>query len=287
VFDGFTYSTLTVDDTTIRVCRGGSGPPLLLMHGHPETHVMWHAIADRLAQNFTVVATDLRGYGDSGKPIAPSDVARFSKRVMAADNIEVMRQLGYERFYVAGHDRGGRVAYRMALDHPECVIALAVMDIIPTADVWLLANRDFALGYWHWGFLAQPYDIPESLLTHEPEGVLNRFSPKTFAPEALAEYRRCLRIPGTLHAICQDYRAGATIDYEIDMEDRGKRRITMPLLVLWGGRAQVGKWYDVLDVWRPWAVDLRGHAIDAGHFLPEENPDATHAALHAFFTEMR
>src|SRR5471032_1979622 len=189
MFDGFTYSTLTVGDTTIRVCRGGIGPPLLLMHGHPQTHVMWHAIADRLARNFTVVATDLRGYGDSGKPIAPSDVTRFSKRVMAADNIEVMRQLGYERFYVAGHDRGGRVAYRMALDHPEYVIALAVMDIIPTADVWLLANRDFALGYWHWGFLAQPYDLPESLLAHEPEGVLNRFSPKTFAPEALAEYR--------------------------------------------------------------------------------------------------
>jgi len=284
MFDGFTYSILDVDDTTIRVCRGGTGPPLLLMHGHPQSHVMWHAIAARLARDFTVVATDLRGYGDSGKPVAPSDHTRFSKRVMAQDQIEVMRQLGFDRFFVAGHDRGGRVAYRMALDHPEHVLKLAVLDIVPTAEVWLHADRAFALGYWHWGFLAQPYDLPEALLTNDPEGMLRRFPASTFAPEALAEYRRCLRIPGTTHAMCQDYRAGATIDFEDDMADRGTRRIGAPMLVLWGGRGAVNAWYDVLATWRDWAVDVSGHAVDSGHFLPEENPDATYAALHAFFT---
>ncbi|MFN2461368.1 MAG: alpha/beta fold hydrolase [Candidatus Velthaea sp.] len=285
MFDGFERTAVDVGGTRIHVRRGGSGPPLLLLHGHPQTHVMWHKIAPLLARDFTVIAADLRGYGDSAKPEAPSDVAAFSKRAMAEDQIGVMCRLGYERFSVAGHDRGGRCAYRMALDHPERVERLAVLDIVPTAEVWLRADRAFALGYWHWGFLAQPYDLPERMLSPDPLGVLRRFPLATFAPEALAEYERCLQIPGTLHAVCQDYRAGATIDFDDDMADRGRRKIAAPLLALWGARGAVGAWYDVLDVWRAWASDVRGAGIACGHFLAEEAPAETYAALRAFFTE--
>ena len=273
-------------EAQIRVRHGGAGPPLLLLHGHPQTHVMWHRVAPNLAREFTVVAMDLRGYGESSKPPTTEDHEPYSKRAMARDAVAVMQRLGFERFAVAGHDRGGRVAYRLALDHPERVTRLATLDILPTYEHFARADMRFGLGYWHWFFLAQPYPLPESLIGADPErfflGRPNRAN--VHAPEALDDYLRCYRDPATIHAACEDYRAAATYDYALDAADkRAGRRIAAPLLALWGARAQVGSWYDVLAVWREWADDVRGGPIDAGHFLAEEAPDETYAALRSFF----
>lgn len=285
LFDGFVLERIDTGEATIRVRHGGSGPPLLLLHGHPQTHVMWHLVAPRLAEEFTVVAMDLRGYGESSKPPTTPDHEPYSKRAMARDAVAVMQQLGHQRFDVAGHDRGGRVAYRLALDRPECVRRLATLDIIPTGEHFRRADMRFGLGYWHWFFLAQPYPLPEKLIGADPDwffqGRPNR--PALFAPEAEADYLRCFRNPETIHAACEDYRAGATYDFALDEADRGTKRIAAPLLALWAGRGVVGTWYDVLGVWRDWAGDVRGHAIDAGHFMAEEAPDETYAALRAFF----
>jgi len=270
-------------EAVIRVRHGGSGPPLLLLHGHPQTHLMWHAIAPRLAQDFTVVAPDLRGYGESSKPATTPDHMPYSKRVMAQDQVTIMRQLGFEHFFVAGHDRGGRCAYRMALDHPERVRKLAVLDIIPTGEAFRRANMTFGLGYWHWFFLAQPAPLPEQLIGCNPDNYYFRAGRDTFHPEALADYLRCCHNPATIHAMCEDYRAGATIDYQLDEADRETKRIECPVLVLWGKRGELEKWYDILDIWRGWADDVSGQAIDSGHYLAEEAPDQTFAALHAFF----
>ncbi len=205
---------------------------------------------------------------------------------MARDAVAVMQHLGFERFAVAGHDRGGRVAYRLALDHPQRVSKIATLDIIPTGEHFRRADMTFGLGYWHWFFLAQPYPLPEKLLGADPAWFLqarpNR--PNVHRPEALAEYLRCFRDPETIHASCEDYRAGATFDFALDEADRGSRKINAPLLALWAGRGEVGKWYDVLSIWRDWADDVRGQAIDAGHFMPEEAPDATYDALREFFS---
>jgi haloacetate dehalogenase len=287
VFEGFVLERIDTGEAQIRVRHGGAGPPLLLLHGHPQTHVMWHRVAPDLAREFTVVAMDLRGYGESSKPPTTDDHEPYSKRAMARDAIAVMHQLGFERFAVAGHDRGGRVAYRLALDHPERVTRLATLDILPTYEHFARADMRFGLGYWHWFFLAQPYPLPESLIGADPErfflGRPNRAN--VHAPDALADYLRCYRDPATIHAACEDYRAGATYDYALDAADkRAGRRIAVPLLALWAGRGQVASWYDVLAVWREWADDVRGGPIDAGHFLAEEAPDATYAALRAFFT---
>ncbi|BDE07201.1 fluoroacetate dehalogenase [Vulcanimicrobium alpinum] len=285
MFDGFTLTRIDTGEAEIRVRHGGSGPPLLLLHGHPQTHVMWHLVAPRLAREFHVVAMDLRGYGESSKPPTTEDHEPYSKRAMARDCVAVMRALGHERFAVAGHDRGGRVAYRLALDHPERVTKLATLDIIPTGEHFRRTDMRFALGYWHWFFLAQPAPLPETLIGANPDfyfaGRPNRKN--VFAPEALDDYVRCLRNPETIHAACEDYRAAATYDYALDEADRGVRKIAAPMLALWGTRAEVGTWYDVLAVWRDWCDDVRGHAIDAGHFLAEEDPDATHEALASFF----
>ena len=247
---------------------------------------MWHRIAPRLAHEFTVVAMDLRGYGDSSKPPTAADHEPYSKRAMARDAIAVMKHFGFERFDVAGHDRGGRVAYRLALDHPERVRKLATLDIIPTGEHFRRTDMKFALGYWHWFFLAQPYPLPETLIGGDPEffflGRPNR--PNVFAPAALDDYLRCYRNPETVHAACEDYRAAATYDFALDEADRGKKKIAAPLLVLWAGRGQVGKWYDVLGVWRDWADDVRGFEIDTGHFMAEEAPHETYDALREFFT---
>jgi haloacetate dehalogenase len=283
MFEGFTRTTIETGETTIRVCHGGSGPPLLLLHGHPQTHAMWHLVAPRLAQDFTVVAPDLRGYGDSGKPPTTPDHAPYAKRAMARDHVAVMHQLGFERFAVAGHDRGGRCAYRLALDHPERVRQLAVLDIVPTSEALRRADMAFALTYWHWFFLAQPADLPERLIQADPDAFYLRRGGHLFAPEALAEYRRCFHDPATIHAMCEDYRAGATIDFALDEADRGTRRLTCPVLVLWGRRGQLESAYDVLAVWRDWADDVRGRALDCGHYLPEEAPDETYAELYRFF----
>ena len=285
MFDGFTRSFVDTGEATICVRHGGSGPPLLLLHGYPQTHVMWHLVAPRLARDFSVVAMDLRGYGDSSKPPTTPDHEPYSKRAMARDAVAVMQHLGFERFAVAGHDRGGRVAYRLALDHPQRVSKIATLDIIPTGEHFRRADITFGLGYWHWFFLAQPYPLPEKLLSADPgwflQGRPNRAN--VHAPEALDEYLRCFRDPDTIHASCEDYRAGATYDFALDEADRGTKKIAAPLLALWAGRGEVGKWYDVLGIWRDWADDVRGHAIDAGHFMAEEAPDATYDTLREFF----
>ncbi|MDP8921665.1 MAG: alpha/beta hydrolase [Chloroflexota bacterium] len=283
MFEAFAQSDVATGEAVIRVRHGGSGPPLLLLHGHPQTHVMWHIVAPRLAREFTVVVPDLRGYGDSSKPPTTPDHAAYSKRAMARDQLAVMEQLGFERFSVAGHDRGGRVAYRLALDHPELVLKLAVLDIIPTGEAFRWADMAFGLGYWHWFFLAQPYDLPERLIAADPDAFYLRWGSDVFAPEAPAEYRRGFRDPATIHAMCEDYRAAATLDVALDEADRGRRRIACPVLALWGRRGRLEAWYDVLAVWRDWADDVRGRALDCGHYLAEEAPDETYAELRAFF----
>ena len=284
MFEGFRTEVVDVEGARIRARVGGDGPPLLLLHGNPQTHAMWHLLAPRLAEDFTVVATDLRGYGDSSKPASDEEHAPYSKRTMAEDQISVMRHLGFERFDLCGHDRGGRVGYRMALDHPGVVTRLAVLDIVPTWEAFSRAGMSFGLGYWHWFFLAQPYDLPERLLAADPENALFRNGVEAFAPEALQEYKRCLRDPETIHAICEDYRAAATIDFAHDAEDlEAGRRIACPLLVLWGNRGNLEEWYDVLEVWRGWAEDVEGRAIDSGHYIPEEAPEETLSEVRAFF----
>lgn len=284
MFDGFTVADIETTEATIRIRQGGSGPPLLLLHGHPQTHVMWHLIAPRLAQDFTVVATDLRGYGDSAKVPTSPDHEPYSKRAMARDQVAVMQALGFERFFVAGHDRGGRVGYRLALDHPERVRRLAVLDIVPTGEAFRRADMAFGLGYWHWFFLAQPAPFPERLISRDPDAYYFQGDRSLFHPEALAAYLRAAQNPATVHAMCEDYRAGATFDFRLDEADRGQRRIACPVLALWAARGQLPAWYDVLAIWRDWADDVQGQAIDSGHYLAEEAPDQTYAALHAFFT---
>jgi haloacetate dehalogenase len=284
LFEAFRLSTIDAGEASIRVRYGGSGPPLLLLHGNPQTHAMWHLVAPRLAEDFTVIAADLRGYGDSSKPESTPNHEPYSKKTVALDQIEVMRRLGFERFYVCGHDRGARVAYRMALDHPERVAKLAVLDVIPTGDAFRRADMAFGLGYWHWFFLAQPFDLPERLIGADPDFFLLRNRPEVWTPEAFEEYRRCFRDPRTVHAICEDYRAAATLDYERDEADRrAGRRIACPVLALWGREGRLEEWYDVLDVWRGWAEDVRGRALDCGHYLPEEAPEETYAELRTFF----
>jgi haloacetate dehalogenase len=284
MFEGFELSMVDAGGTQVRVRHGGSGPPLLLLHGNPQTHVMWHLIAPRLAEDFTIVATDLRGYGDSSKPPTTPNHSPYSKREMAKDQIELMRELGFERFSVCGHDRGGRVAYRMALDHPDRVVKLAVLDIIPTGEAFRRADMAFGLGYWHWFFYAQPYDMPERFLAIDPDEHLLEGHRQLFSPEALEDYLRCFRNPETRHAICEDYRAAATLDFTHDEADRqAARRIGCPVLALWGRQGSLNEWYDVVGIWRGWADDARGRAIDCGHYLPEEAPAESYAELRAFF----
>ena len=283
MFAGFNLSMIDTGEAIIRVRHGGSGPPLLLLHGHPQTHMMWHEVAPRLAQQFTVVAADLRGYGQSSKPPTTPDHEPYSKRAMARDQIEVMRQLGFERFFVAAHDRGARCAYRMALDHPERILKLAMLDIVPTGEAFRRADMAFGLGFWHWFFLAQPSPLPERLIEANPDNFYFRHGRDLYAPEALADYLQSVHDPDTIHAMCEDYRAGATIDFALDEADRGKRRITCPVLVLWSRQGELEQWYDVLAIWREWADDVQGRGLDCGHYLAEELPEETARQLHHFF----
>lgn len=290
MFEGFELRRIEgADGVPIRLRVGGSGPPLLLLHGNPQTHVMWHRVAPALAERFTVVAADLRGYGESGKPPASPDHAAYAKRAMAADQIAVMASLGFRRFRVAGHDRGARVAHRLCLDHPRAVEGVALLDIVPTLHVFETMNAEVAMGYYHWLWLAQPHDLPERLIGADPEFWWRRHTARgqpagTFSPEALADYIACVRDPATVTAICEDYRAAATIDLAHDRQSRAEgRRIECPTLVLWGARAPLGRWYDVLEVWRQYAEEVRGCAIAAGHYLAEENPADAARELLAFF----
>lgn len=283
MFSGFTETTVDSGEATIYVRSGGSGPPLLLLHGHPQTSTMWHLIAPRLAERFTVIAPDLRGYGRSSKPATTDDHEPYSKRAMGRDMFAVMRQFGFERFPVVGHDRGGRVAYRMALDHPETVERLAVLDILPTVEHFQRTEMQFALRYFHWFFLAQPAPMPETLIGADPDAYYFRGTRHLFAPEALAEYLSFCRDPATVHAMCEDYRAAATYDYDLDLADQqAGRTIACPVLALWGNKGPVGQLYDVLAIWRLWADDATGRALPSGHYLAEEAPDDTLTELLGF-----
>ncbi len=288
MFEDFTLTTIDTGQTQVRLRTGGNGPPLLLLHGNPQTHVMWHAVAPILAEHFSVVATDLTGYGMSSKPASSDDHMAYSKRSMARDQVAVMRQLGHDQFMVAGHDRGGRVGYRMALDHPGVVTKLAVLDVIPTLEAFERGGKDFGLGYYHWFFLAQPSPLPETLINANPEWFwrwhTDRVPRKFFSPDAVDDYLACFRNPETVRAICEDYRAGAGIDCRHDAQDRDSgQRITCPLLALWGKQAKLEAWYDTLSVWREWASDVSGGALDCGHYLAEERPAETAEALLTFF----
>lgn len=288
MFDDFEAFDIATTGTTIHGRRGGSGPPILLLHGIPETHLMWHRVAPRLAEHFTVVATDLRGFGDSGTPASAPDHEPYSMREIARDQVEVMRALGHEQFAVAGHDRGARCAYRMALDHQSTVTRLAVLDIVPTSDAFRRADMDFSVGYWVWSFLAAPEPVPEQLIAAAPAVIVDHMldawaeTPDVFPAEVRAEYIDKFRDPETVHAICEEYRAAATLDYEHDEADRGTRRITCPTLVLWSETGAVASWYEPLEVWKAWADDVRGGPIAVGHFIPEEGPDETTRQLVDF-----
>ncbi len=284
-----TFVPLQVQTTgaSIHVLKGGSGNPLLLLHGYPQTHVMWHKIAPRLARDFTVVLADLRGYGDSSRPEGEADHSTYSKRAMAQDMVEVMHQLGYETFAVVGHDRGARVTHRMALDHPQRITKAAVLDIAPTYQMYMTADKEFATVYYHWFFLIQPDNHPERMIGAQPEYFLRsrlaRWSadPSAFTPEAIAEYLRCFCDPATIHATCEDYRASASIDLQHDEADM-QHKVRCPLLVLWGEKGFIGRKYDVLATWRERAENVQGQALPSGHFLPEEAPEETYQALRTF-----
>ena len=291
--DDFAAAEIQTGETSIFVRWSGTGPPILLLHGFPETHLMWRSVAPRLARSFTVVCADLRGYGRSGCPASAPDHSPYSKRVMAQDMVTVMEQLGFRRFSVAGHDRGGRVAYRMALEHPDRIARLAVLDILPTESVWSRADANFALTYWPWSLLAQPEPLPERILTAAADAVvddaLGRWgSPaEMFPPETRAAYVDALRGGPHAHAICEEYRAAATIDREHDQADRARgRRISCPLLAMWSARGALDTWYvkdgGPIALWRDWSDDVRGGPIDAGHFFPEEAPGETADALSRF-----
>ena len=273
----------------IAVCSKGTGPPLLLLHGYPQTGYMWHKIAPRLAEDFTVVVADLRGYGDSDKPTSSDDHAVYSKRAMAADMMAVMTALGHSHFFIAGHDRGGRVAHRLARDYPKAVTKLAVLDIAPTAMMYDTADMHFATSYYHWFFLIQPAPFPEMLIGNDPkfflESKMQHWGKDRTAitNDAFDEYLRCFSNPDTIHASCEDYRASASIDLEHDAADVGLK-LDIPLLVLWGATAMVGNKYDMLRAWREVATDVTGFAVPGGHYLPEESPDETYQALLDFFT---
>lgn len=286
LFPDFTeQDVLTASGARIRTWTGGSGPPVLLLHGYPQTSAMWHRVAPELAGEHTVVLADLRGYGDSTpSPGTEHDPAAFSKRNMALDQVAVMAELGFERFAVVGHDRGARCAYRLALDHPDSVTALAVLDILPTADVFARVDAEFARSAWHWFFLAQPGDLPERLISADPDAFFLRGGERLFAPQALAAYRAAFHRPSVIHAMCQDYRAGATVDRADDEADRGRRLIQCPTLVLWGERGPLANVPDVLRIWGAWSVTVTGRGLGCGHYLAEERPVETAGELRKFLS---
>ncbi len=289
MFQSFRRVQIDTGEVMINAVVGGKGQPLLLLHGYPQTHVIWHKVAPRLAERFTVVAADLRGYGDSGKPVGTADHSNYSKRVMARDQVELMRQLGFEQFLLAGHDRGARVAHRLAVDHPDRVLKLALLDISPTKKMYESTNREFAQAYYHWFFLIQPSPFPEKLIGGDPRFYLLKkvgsgsagLAP--FTQEALDEYLRCFT-PEVIHGSCEDYRAAAGIDLDHDRADiQAGRKIICPLLVLWGQRGVIERCFAPLKDWAEVATDVRGRALPGGHYLAEELPDEVLGEFAAFF----
>ena len=275
----------------VHVRIGGSGPPLLLLHGFPETHLMWHATSPILVEQFTLVVADLPGYGQSFRPPVSADHSSHSKRALANDLLAAMGELGHSTFAIAGHDRGGRVAYRMALDHPASVSRLAVLDIVPTGEIWSRADAAFAIGYWHWSFLAPPAPPPEQMILGNPEAFwlsaqrLGLKDDERYPQRVLDAYRAQYADPATVEAMCEDYRAGATIDRQLDHADRGRRTIACPVLALWGSEGALPRFYDdPLDLWRVHAPQITGHAVEgASHFLVEDAPEEVAHELLAFF----
>ncbi|HEX7855421.1 MAG TPA: alpha/beta hydrolase [Sphingobium sp.] len=291
MFEGFRTERIVLSNgISIQTRIGGFGPPVLLLHGYPQTSACWHAVAPRLvAAGYSVIAPDLRGYGASDKPESSADHAVYSKRAMAADQVELMRHLGHERFFLAGHDRGGRVAHRLALDHLHCVKRVAVLDIAPTTTMYEGTDREFATGYYHWFFLIQPAPLPETLIGADPDFYLKsklatwgKSGMDVFSSEALEEYCRAFREPACVAATCEDYRAAASIDLLHDAADKD-RRVVPPLLALWGAKGLVGRLFDVAASWRAKASTVTGQGLPVGHFLPEEAPAQTAEALVAFF----
>jgi haloacetate dehalogenase len=295
LFEGFCRSQIETSGTTINLVRGGEGPAVLLLHGYPQTHVMWHKIAPRLAERFSVVATDLRGYGDSGKPASDGDLSVYCKRTTAQDQVEVMAELGFESFHLVGHDRGARVGHRLALDHPERVMTFTSLDVVASQAAFDAMDRDLAYSWFHWHLMRQPAPLPETLIGNSAKVYLNFLLDQWTAvegaitDEAYREYLRCFSDPETIRATCMDYRA-IELDLEHDEADRG-RKLRCPMLVLWAGNMptrpgwQTGGRLEMLASWRERAEDVRGQAIDCGHFLPEEAPEETTRKLLDFLLE--
>ena len=290
MFEGFDELQIETSGATINLVKGGSGPPLLMLHGYPQSHVMWHKIAPRLAEDFTVVAPDLRGYGDSSKPHGDPEHLIYSKREMARDQAEVMTQLGFDTFLLVGHDRGARVSHRLTKDHSDRVLKLATLDIIPTHKMFQIVNKEMATNTYHWFFLIQPYDFPERMIGGAADYFIRtRFTrganaETIFPSEAVEQYVRCFCDPGTIHATCEDYRAGASIDLVHDEADFDNK-VTCPMLALWSETGYVGRTQNVLEVWSEYATNVRGFSLPAGHFLAEELPDATYEAIVGFLQE--
>ena len=287
LFPGFRRRSVNTSGAVINTLVGGDGPPLLLLHGHPETHVAWHKVGPKLARRFTVVLTDLRGYGDSSKPEGGANHADYAKRAMGLDQVEVMRSLGFDRFQAVGHDRGGRVLHRMMLDHPDAISRGAMLDIAPTDKMYQATNEAFATKYFWWFFHIQDAPLPETMIGAVPEQYLRAHLdaqskiPGAVTPKAFAEYLRCYRDPACIHAACEDYRASVTVDRDVLRSDNG-RKVAQPLLALWGALGTVGALFDVLGLWREEAADVQGAALPCGHLIPEEAPEALLRALDPF-----
>jgi len=280
MFTSYTHELRLVNGLNIHCRIGGEGPPLLLLHGHPQTHVIWHKVADQLAENFTVVAADLRGYGDSDKPPASEASASYSKRIMARDQLMLMQSFGFTQFSVLAHDRGARVAHRLALDHPDAVSRMVLLDIAPTLAMYTQANEEFARAYWHWFFLIRPTPLPETLIEADPENYLRTVMGTRsagmgpFTDDAFSEYLRCLKLPGAAIAICEDYRASAGLDLEHDQADiDAGNKLKCPLLALWGEKGTVGRCFSPLHEWQKVALNVDGNALASGHYIAEEIPE--------------
>jgi len=289
-FPDFTLEHVPVSAGQLRLRRGGKGPPLLLLHGNPQTHAMWHKVAPRLAERYSLVLPDLRGYGGSFKPPATQDHAQYAKKEMAKDLVELMAHFGHQKFFVAAHDRGARVAHRLAIDHPERVKKLAVMDIIPTLEHFERTDMRMALGYYHWFWFAQPHPFPENVICAAPDAWWRAHTsrepkpPDFFDKNALADYMEAVRNPEMIRGMCEDYRAAVTIDLEHDRASRAEnRKVQCPMLVLWGKKAKIEAWYDALAIWRQYcAAEVKGGAVNSGHYLAEEAPGEVLDALEKF-----